>query len=145
MDNQYYYDRLQELNKLKISALNRRVSFFQYILLASVSILGITASLHTNSSPVLYIRGLFVASIVLLSLGVLTCAIVLYEVQHMEDTFQKKYHSEIDNALKEGRKVNSVFANKSKKMEVCETITLISLTLGLISLSLYACLSEFIY
>lgn len=143
MDNQYYYDRMQELNKLKISALNKRVSFFQYILLASVSILGITASLHTSSLPVLYIRYLFVSAIALLSLGVLTCAIVLYEVQRMEDILQKKYYLEIHSALKENRRAEPVFANKSKRMIVCEAATLIFLTLGLVCLALYSCLSVF--
>lgn len=144
MDNQYYYDRLHELNKLKTAALNRRVSFFQYILLASVSILGITASLHNNSLPDLYIRYLFVASISLLSLGVLTCAIVLYEVQRMEDILQQKYYREIHNALSENRKVEPAFAGESKMLTICQPLTLVFLTLGLVALSAYTCLSVFI-
>lgn len=144
MENQYYYDRMLELKEMKDFAVDKRSSFFQYILFAAASIVGITAALHTGRSEFLYIRILFAGSIVLFSLGILTCCIALYEAQRVADILQQKYHAEIERAVEEDRKVNPVFAGKSKRMQVCEASTLIFLPLGLIFLSLYACLSEFI-
>jgi hypothetical protein len=143
MENKYYYDRMIELKEMKDFAADKRDSFFQYILFAASSIVGITASLHTGKSECLYIRLLFAGSIALFSLGILACGIVLYEVQRAADILQQKYHAEIEQALKEDRKVEAVFLKKSKRMIFCEAMTLICLTLGLILLALYACLSDF--
>jgi hypothetical protein len=140
MNYDYYYKRMQELNKIVQQSADKKEIFWQHILLVSSTILGILIALHQTSILSPHIRLVFLLANFLLLIGILTSGIVLYDYTNLAERLRQAYHSELDTAFHEDRKVEAVFVKKKKRTLICEKIALISLAAGMISLFAYALL-----
>jgi hypothetical protein len=87
-DLRYYKTQLTVLADLAEKASQLRFAFFQHILLVSASVLGILISLHENSSPCIYIRLVFLLSLVLFGLGILSTGIVVMITRFLGKSFK---------------------------------------------------------
>jgi hypothetical protein len=137
-DIQYYRDQLPKLAKLAEKSSRLRFAFFQHILLVSASVLGILISLHENSSPCIYIRLVFLLSLLLFGLGILSTGIVVYDHSLLQEDLQKRYSEESQQALREERELSPLFAKKKKRTVFHEKWSLILLASGMIVLMVYA-------
>jgi hypothetical protein len=144
MDYQYYRDRLKELEGLTHLSCEKQESFFQRILFASSSILGILVALHTEHPESLCIRLVFVSAILLLSLGALTAGTVLYDYSKIPERTRQEFYSEFESALRELREMNAAVSSEKKKRTLfCEKCSLFFLPVSLILLAAYAILITF--
>lgn len=144
MDNDYYRKQLGQLVDLTEKSAEKQLSFFQHILLVSSSTFGILISLHSNSSSCLYIRLVFSLATVILSLGCLTTAIVVYDHSFFVERSRQLFRTEVQSAMKEDREVAGVVVEKKKRTKFCEKASYILLCLSLILLSCYAVLLAFV-
>lgn len=137
MDNSYYKDQLKLLVEMTNEASEKRISFFQHVLLVSASILGVIISLHTTNSQCLYIRLVFLASTVFLLLGTLSLAVVLYDFSILAERARQSFRKEVQDALQKDRKCEMVFVGNPKRTLFLEKIAYIFLILGFILLVAY--------
>lgn len=143
MNIDYYKNQLHKLAELAEKSADKRLSFFQSLLIVSVTLLGIVISLHDSTTDNLLPRFLFALAVVSLSLGILSCAITLYEWSMIEERARKVLSVEAQNALKEFRELNFVQVNRSKLSVFCEKSAYISLSLALLLLVVYSVMSIF--
>jgi hypothetical protein len=137
-NQEYYFQQFECVPAMAEKALEKKISFFQYVLLVSSSILGIVVSLHQSNSPNQNIRLVFVFAVASLALGILTAGITLYNLSMTPERGRQKYISEVLSAVKEKRKLRNVVAGKTVFYKFFGTISLCSLSLGLILLTIYA-------
>ena len=110
----------------------------------SASILGILISLHSNSSESLCVKISFVLAIVLLALGILATAVLLYDRTMLIERTRQKFVKEAIAASKEDRPLTQVCVDEKKRTVLCRKISYISLLLGLLMLVVFATLSTFL-
>lgn len=140
MDNKYFHDRMDELAKVTVQSSEKQESFFRHILIVAASTFGILVSLHSKQSPVLCIRLVFLSVAVLMSLGILTCGIALYDQSRLVERTREKFHAALTIALKEGRKTGLVTVRKLKRTLFCKKCSLILFVISLLLLMIYAIL-----
>lgn len=140
MDDNYYHKQMEVLADLTEKSAGKQETFFQQILIASASILGILVALHTVPPSSLCIRLVFVSVIGLLALGILSTGITLYDHSLLVERARQAYLSEAENALKDERKLNPVFVRKKRRTLIAEKCSLLFPVLGLIVLVVYAVL-----
>lgn len=128
----------KQLADLLNQATRQEESFYKHILLVSSSIFGILISLHTNSSPHLYIRVVFLCSVFSLALGILTSAIVLHSYVRLLKKTHQAYRNEFLKSHKEKRMMSPVFAKQSPIATICKKISLTSLSLSILFLVSYS-------
>ena len=138
-----YYKKLQKkIEDLTAQSSQRILSFWQHILLVSSSLDGILISLRIGSSQHLYIRWAFLLSIGLLTLGVLTTSILLYDHSMLIERCRQQYVQEVRTAIQEDREIGAVLVQKKKRTTICEWISAISLILAVLLILSYAILRE---
>ena len=120
-----------------------RKSFVQHILYISATVFGIVVAFQDNQSECLYIRLLFVSSIILFALGILMLSLTLYAyVKHAYNT-----HKELCNEY--GKLMNGLHCDKiinipiKNWVKLSEKLAYIFLTLGLFALVFYAVMQTF--
>ena len=143
MELKYYHEQVKLLAKVTNEASEKKISFYQHLLLVSASIVGIVISLHTTNSQFQYIRLVFLLSTVTLSLGTLCLVLVLYDFSNLQDRIRESFHKEIQNAMKNDVKCNMVSVPHKKRTLLLEKASYIFLTLGFILLVTYNGLSTF--
>lgn len=141
MDNEYFAKQLLKLSEARMDATLKQETFFQHILIVSSGILGIVISLHTNNSPYICIRLVFVLALILLALGCLTTAIALYDYSRLPDRASRDFQDELQIALREDRKANPVLVTFGKRTLFCQKACLILLPMGICVLTLYSILT----
>lgn len=139
---EYYKQQQYKLEELTNQSSQRILSFWQHILLVASSIDGILISLHVGSSEYQCIRWAFLLSIGLLTLGVLTTSIVLYDHTMLLEQCRQKYAQEVCIAIQEDRKLNGVGVNKRKRTIIFEWTSVILLMFSFLSMLSYAILRE---
>lgn len=144
MDNKGWVKNLQKLTEITNQATEKRMEFYQNILVAGASILGILVSLHTTQTSCLYIRLVFVLSIYLLLLGVLLSAIVLYDLSLLPERTKAAFVEELQKVLSEDRNPKPISVPKKKRTKYCEKWSLISLSASLLLLIIYTTMSLFL-
>lgn len=137
MDNSYYENQLKLLVEMTNEASEKRISFFQHVLLVSASILGIIISLHTTNTQCLYIRLVFLASTVFLLLGIISLAVVLYDFSILPERGRQSFRKEVQDALQKDRECKMVTVGNPKRTLFLEKISYIFLILGFILLVAY--------
>ena len=139
---EYYKKHQKKIEDITAQSSQRILSFWQHILLVSSSLDGILISLHVESSEHLYIRWAFLLSIGLLTLGVLTTSILLYDHSMLIERCRQQYVQEVHTAIQEDREIGAVLVQKKKSTTVCEWISTISLILAVLLMLSYAILRE---
>lgn len=139
----YYRDQLPLISELTEKSFEKQLTFFQSLLIVSVTLLGILISLHDNTTDTLPYRLLFAVAVVLLLFGILSCAVTLYEWSKIPEKARQKFATEVQNALKEDRKLKPQYLNHRKTTLVCEKATYILLLLSLLFLGVYSVMSTF--
>ena len=114
MNNEYYKEQIRQLTEVMEKSTEKKISFFQHLLLVSASIVGIVISLHTTNSECLYIRLVFLVSTGLLSLGALSLAVVLYDFSRIQETLCQVLRAEIQDAMKTDRECKIVSVDNKK-------------------------------
>ena len=132
MNTEYYRKQIEVLTELIKDSLEKKISFFQHLLLVSASIVGIIISLHTTNSQHLYIRLVFLVSTTFLSLGTLCMAVVLYDFSNSRELLRQAFHNEIQDAMKMDRQCNIVSVDHKKRTLFLEKTSYILLTLGFV-------------
>jgi hypothetical protein len=140
MDLNYYKENFHLYRDLKDQATEKKVSFFQNILIASSSMTGILVALHNKQPLDLYIRLVFVLGVLLLVLGILTVSITLYDYTNLAEQKAQDFHKELQTALKSDRKLNEVTGRWKKGTLFCEKYSLLFLIIGLFVLVVYTCI-----
>ena len=136
MDN-YYYEQIKNLNRLKVEAESKQDTFFQQLLIVSSTLLGLIVSLHTTNSPLLYIRLVYVAALALLSLGVLATAVAVYGRAKTHALLAERFQTELNTALHTDRQVEPVYTRHSKVTLFCQKASLLLLVVGVLLLACY--------
>lgn len=143
MNYNYYYSQIERINEATEKSAEKQLSLFQHILLVSSSTFGIVISLHTNSSPFLCIHLVFALSVVLLSLGILSVAIVVFDHSFLVERTRQAFRLEVERAMKMDEEVQPVFVSKKRRTLFCEKIVYIVLPTSALTLCVYALLSVF--
>jgi hypothetical protein len=138
----YYYAQAKKLTEVTNSLSEKKVSFFQQILIVSATILGILVAFHTERSELQYTRWVFLASVMSLTLCILTSSKALYNLLSLFEKLRQDFDKELQNARREGREVNPVFVSPGKMAKRYETCSWLSFILGVFALAVYACLCE---
>lgn len=139
---EYYKKQQKKIEDLTAQSSQRILSFWQHILLVSSSLDGILISLRVGSSQYLYIRWAFLLSIGLLTLGVLTTSILLYDHSMLIERCRQQYVQEVRTAIQEDREIGGVLVQKKKRTTICEWTSAISLILAVLLILSYAILRE---
>lgn len=139
----YYKDQLKLGEELTTKAAEKILSFWQHLLLVSSSIDGILISLHAGSSESLYIRLAFFLSTILLTIGVLSTCIVVFDHSMLPERGRQAFVQEAQAACREDRKLNPIFVNKKRRTVFCEWLSSISLILALFLMLAYTFLKEY--
>ncbi|WP_423128481.1 hypothetical protein [Gaoshiqia sp. Z1-71] len=137
MDSNYYYSQLEQLNEVVKESADKKISFYQHVILVSSSILGIIISLHTITSPCIYVRLTFVLSVISLLIGILSMVVVLYDFSHLPERIRPVFQNEIEKSLKKDEKVNPVFVKHKRRTLILEKISYLFLLLGMALLVTY--------
>lgn len=143
MDINYYKQQVPHLAELTEKSALKQQSFFQSLLIVSVTLLGIVISLHDNTSDILLLRLVFAFAVSSLSLGILSIAVVLYDWSKMVERARQKFVAEVQSALGEDRQIQPVYESRRKISVVCEKLTYILLIASLLLLTLYAVVGTF--
>lgn len=139
---EYYEKKMRTMEDLTNQSSQRTLSFWQHILLVSSSIDGILISLHTGQSEHIYTQLAFLLSTVVLSLGILTTSIVVYDYSMLLERTRQKFADEFQNALREGREMRNVVVDTRKRTKFFENFSLISLICAILFMLLYTILKE---
>jgi len=94
---------------------NEQKSFNQQILILSATVLGIVVAFQDKQSECLYIRLLFVSSIVLFALGILMLSITLYEYVKFEYRRHYALCKEVDK-IKKRQPFKKIISVNTKKV-----------------------------
>ena len=124
-------------------SVENRAGFHRSILVAGASILGILLSLHSTQTSCLYIRLVFLLSILLLLSGVLLSAAVLRDLSLLPEQTRKAFAEELQEALLEERDPQWIGVSVRKRTVLCEKWCLISFLSSLLLLVVYTALSLF--
>ncbi len=143
MNNEYYKEQIRQLTEVMEKSTEKKISFFQHLLLVSASIVGIVISLHTTNSESLYIRLVFLVSTTLLSLGALSLTVVLYDFSKILETLCQELRNDILDAMKTDRECKIVSADQRKRTLFLEKTSYILLTLGFVLQITYTGLMAF--
>lgn len=135
---------LRKLNDMANFSTEKRADFHRSILVAGASILGILLSLHSTQTSCLYIRLVFLLSILLLLSGVLLSAVVLRDLSSLPERARKVFVEELQEALLEERDPQWVGVSVKKRTVLCEKWCLISFLASLSLLVVYTVLSLFL-
>jgi hypothetical protein len=135
--------QLKRLADIAVLSAEKREFFFRHVLLASSGMLGILVSLHSMPSPNLYIRLVFVIAAILLTLGILTCTIVLYDLLKHPARLRQAYQMQLQSALKESQADHlAEIMTERPRTKILEISSYILLSLSLLFLLLYVILSN---
>lgn len=143
MTNEEWKINLQKLIDVTNRSTERQIEFYQSILVAGASVLGILISLHTTQTTALYIRLVFALSILLLLLGILLSALVLYDLSFLLEKMKVVFRDELHKALKEEREPAPVTVPKKRTTLFCQKWSLIFLLSSSVFLVIYTFLALF--
>lgn len=138
VENSHNQNLLKQSTELLNQSTEKEESFYKHILLVSSSIFGILISLHSTNSQPQHIRWVFLCSIILLALGILSTIIVFRSYSKLLKKALQTYNDELLKSQIERRQMNCVFAKQSKITIVCKAFSLTFLTLAIIFLTLYS-------
>lgn len=113
--NKYYEDNHKENSKLSFKAFQKRSEFWQGVLVASASLYGILVSLHDNFQEPLCTRVVFLCLIVVLTIGVSTAGVTLYNYAILLERHRQEVEKELLSALNKDALVSEVHTGLSKK------------------------------
>lgn len=118
------------------------LSFFQNILIVASAVFGILVSLHDTTAQSQCIRWVFLPGIVLLALGILTAAIVLYDLATAYDRLrQELLKGECDNVCAgKGYKPENVKVGNRNRIRFFQKCSVFSLLFSLVILTTYVIL-----
>lgn len=134
-----YANNIKELNELSTE---RQAQLYQTALIATTGFLGILLSLQPISTPLpRYIRVVFLAALVLLTLGCLSIAIILYDHSMLFERVKKAYTEESENALRERRHVSLVTVGHLRRTKILSRVAPISVAASLLFLLIYSFLA----
>lgn len=121
------------------------LSFFRNILIVSSSVFGILISLHDTTAQSQCIRQVFLLGILLLSLGILSAAIVLYDLSTIDERLRiKLLKEEFDNVCDgKGYKPENVKVGNRNISRFFQKCSVFSLLLSLIVFTTYIVLITF--
>jgi uncharacterized membrane protein YczE len=137
-------DSLKDLEKAMIRRDENRFGFLKQILLISTTLFGVLVSLHDTDTDHFYSKVSWSLSVVLLSLGILSCAVALYAQSHVSKLAFQDLTEAIREQLKE--KTDSYemrVINEPKIFGVFEKLSYLSYVLSILFLAIYAVLDTF--
>lgn len=140
MTKNYYQDQLDRQPELLQESLRIRLSFLRHLLLVASSIAGLLLSLQCKSFECQYTGLVFLLSVALLLLGILSCAIALYTHSMVVEKARLLHLAEVRAARRANREVKTVFAGKSKAALICEKTCYVCFFLALLGLFAYSAL-----
>ena len=106
--NKYYEDNHKENSKLSFKAFQKRSEFWQGVLVASASLYGILVSLHDNFQEPLCTRVVFLCLTVVLTIGVSTAGVTLYNYAILLERHRQEVEKELLSALNKDALVSEV-------------------------------------
>lgn len=140
MEESYYKQRLNELDDLTKESFDKQAQFYQHALLVSSGVLGILVSLRSNSSDDLYIRLVFLLTVLLLGFGILACSITVHTYAVLTERVRQAYVRELQRSLREDCKAQICTVDMTKTERWVEKLSKLLLLLSMISLISYSVL-----
>jgi hypothetical protein len=125
--NQYYENEHKENSKLSIQSYQKQSEFWRDILVVSAGLDGILVSLHNNFQESLCTRMVFLCLIVVLTIGVSTSGVTLYNYAMLLERHRQEAESELLSALKQDRLASEVQTGLSEKEGFVERLALSAL------------------
>ena len=142
--NKYYEDNHKENSKLSFKAFQKRSEFWQGVLVASASLYGILVSLHDNFQEPLCTRVVFLCLTVVLTIGVSTAGVTLYNYAILLERHRQEVEKELLSALNKDALVSEVHTGLSKKEEFVEWLALFALLITPFLLLAYTILKMYV-
>ena len=138
------YRRLARLGiELTNQATEKAIDFYRHLLTVSAGSLGLLTVLHASSAEGLYIRLVYLLVVVTLAIGILTSAIALHGLSMLPERGRQAFFLEVIAASQEERSIQPVFVEKTKLTVYAERYCLVSLSVSLIGIVVYVCLTSF--
>lgn len=141
MDYSYYKEMIKQGAELTNAALEKKCTFYQHILLVSVTVFAIVISLHSGGTGGTLLSYIFASSTILLAVGMLSMAIVYKGYIWLAEEAKVKFVDAFKNAVREGEPVGSVYGKKSKTVTIFEYIGAIALVLSSIGFTAHTVFS----
>lgn len=140
---EYYDTQFKKVQEITDKSFQLRLSFWQHILLVSSSIDGILISLHVGNSGCIYTQVAFVLSIFLLTLGVLSTTIVVYDHPMLVERTRQEFLQRLQIGFRNNQKIGAVVPKKKKRTVFCERFSCVSFVLALFFMLVYTLFNEF--
>jgi len=141
---EHYVNVHKTRSKIISEVIIQKLNFWNSLILVSASIVGVLISLHNNTAQCLYIRLVFLLSILLLCLGTLSSAFVAYDYSNLKERLRQVLQTEFELATNENRKANPVHIDWKKRTSIFQIISYCLLISGFVILIVYAFLNTLI-
>lgn len=119
------------------------ISFWQNLLLVSLTLVGVLVSLYDNTQQNQYTRVVFLLSLVLLTLCSLVCGIILYVHSTQSARYRRDLMAEFERALNHGCPMEEVMPGPNKTLDALQKIAFLLLLLSVFSILTYAFIKVF--
>ncbi len=137
-------DQLDSFEKISKHRSEKHFGWLRNIVAMATGLTGVIISLRSEKSTSLIEHYCFVSTIGLLALGVLLGAIALYAEVHLWSRIQKEYGTRLSQQEAGTYKGPAHFVTGPKPIfEIVEKASYVSLLLALVSLVVYAWISDF--
>lgn len=140
MYEEYYKSQLKEKVTISNLASEKKCSLFHHILLVSVTVFAIVISLQQSNQYSFMIRIVFLISTISLTIGIISCGIVYRGLTLLIEKASIKFGQELNEAIRENRKLNIVGAELNWFHNLCEYVCYYSLIISLFGYTTYTIL-----
>ncbi|MFA5849960.1 MAG: hypothetical protein WC833_08755 [Bacteroidales bacterium] len=140
---QYLKEIAKQAADLINAATEKRCTFYQHILLVSITVFAIVISLHKSNSGGGFISYIFASSTILLALGVLSIALVYKDNMWYAEEARNAFAAEALKAIDEKRAVSIVSGKIKRRTRIFEYVGSVSLILSAIGFTLYSVIGAF--
>lgn len=138
MDDSYYKEAIKQAAELGNAATEKKGTFYQHILLVSVTVFAIVISLRSGSPSGSAESYLFACSTISLAAGMLSVAFVYKDHMWYAQQARKAFTDEALLALREKRAMKMVTGKKSARTTVLEYIGVIALIISAAGFTAYS-------
>ncbi|MCE5320074.1 MAG: hypothetical protein LLF93_03115 [Bacteroidales bacterium] len=138
MEENYYKEAIKQAAELGNAATEKKGTFYQHILLVSVTVFAIVISLRSGGSSGSVESYLFAFSTIFLAVGMLSIAVVYRDHMWYAQQARKAFTDEALLALREKRAMKMVTGKKSARTTVLEYIGVIALIISAAGFTAYS-------
>ena len=138
----YNKDEIKNILELSKDSTEKNLKWMQTIVVMASGLLALLVSLHKTTSKTEEIHDVYVTTLILIGLGILSGSIYLYVESHVSEKLRKKYLQHLKYKYTVGTQNNLVVVSPYKIFYVAKYISVLSFLLVVPLLIYYAILID---